>query len=62
MIHLKITLELTLILLNISRRVVGNILINISPSNIFSTMFLLARLHQKCQAALGRCGHQRVKP
>ena len=35
----------------------GNVMINISPSNIFQTMLLLARFHQNCQAAFGRCEH-----
>ena len=37
---------------NIWRRIVGNVLINISPSIIFPTVLSLARLHQNCQAAL----------
>ena len=45
-------LELRLILQNIWRRVVINILINISPSNIFLNMFLPAIFHQNCQAVL----------
>ena len=44
--------ELRLILQNIWMRVVINILINISPSNIFPNMFLPAIFHQNCQAVL----------
>ena len=32
------------------RHVLGNVLINISSSNIFLSMFLLARCHEDCQA------------
>ena len=42
--------ELRLILQNILDRVVINILINISPSNIFLNIFLPAIFHQNCQA------------
>ena len=49
-----ITLELKIILQNISRRVLGSVLNNISPSNIFSTMLLLERFHQNCLAVFGR--------
>ena len=52
MILWKLTSELTMILQNISSRVVGNVLINISPSNIFSTMLLAAGLNKLYQAAL----------
>ena len=41
-----------MILQNIWRRVVGNIGINISPSNIFLAMLLRARFDQNCQAVL----------
>ena len=37
------------------RGVVGNVLINIFPSNVFLTMCMPARLHQKCQATFGCC-------
>ena len=50
-------LELKMISQNISRRVVGSVLINISPSNIFPTMLLLERFHQACQAVFGHCEH-----
>ena len=46
--------ELRMILQYIGRRVVGNVLITISQSNIFLTMHLLAVFHQNCQAAFGR--------
>ena len=52
MILLEITLELTMIFKNISRRVVGNVLINISPSKVFLNMRSLQRFHQNCQADL----------
>ena len=51
-ILLTITFELHEILQNISRKVVGNVLINISPSNIFSNMLSFERFHQNCQAVL----------
>ena len=41
-----------MILQNISRRVVDNVLINISPSTIFLNMLSLKRFHQNCQADL----------
>ena len=41
-----------MILQNIRRGVVGNVLINISPSNIFLTLPLSARYHQNWQAVL----------
>ena len=56
-ILLRITLDVIMILQNISGRVVGYVLVHISPSNIFVTMLLPARFHQKCQAAFGRCKH-----
>ena len=50
-IHLTITLELKKILQNIWRRVVGSVLINISPWNIFLILLLLE--NYKCQTELG---------
>ena len=44
-----------MILQNISRRIVGNDPVNISPSNIFFTMLLPARMNKNCQAAFGCC-------
>ena len=41
-----------MILQNIWRRVVGNVLIYISPSNIFLTMFLPARFYLICPAVV----------
>ena len=41
---------------NISRRVLGNVLNNISPSNIFPTMFLLERFYQNWQGIFGISG------
>ena len=35
----------------------GNVLVNISPSNISLTMLLFARFNQNRQAAFGRCEH-----
>ena len=52
MILLTITLKLRMILQNISRGVVGNVLINVSPSNIFLTLLLPAIFHQNCKAAV----------
>ena len=49
MILLTITFKLMMISQNISRRVVGNVLVNISPSNISLTMLSPARFHQNCQ-------------
>ena len=49
---MTVTLELTIILQNISRRVVGNVLINIPPSNMFLILHLPAIFHQNCQAVL----------
>ena len=37
---------------NISRRVLGKVLNNICPSNIFPTMLLFDRFHQNCKAVL----------
>ena len=54
-ILLTITLELKMISQNISRIIVGNVLINISSSNIFSTTLMLGGYHQKYQAAFGHC-------
>ena len=52
LILLAIILELKIILQNIWRRVVGKVLINISPSNILLIMLLLARFRQHCLAVL----------
>ena len=46
MILLIITLELRMILQNIRTTAVANVLINISPKNIFETTLLLERFHQ----------------
>ena len=43
MILLTITLKLRMVLQNIGRSVVGNVLINISPSNIFLTLLFPAK-------------------
>ena len=43
------------ILQNTWRRIVCYVLNNISPSNIYLTLLLLARFHQNCQAAFGCC-------
>ena len=43
---LTITLELKAISQNISRKVLGSVLNDISPLNIFSTILLLERFHQ----------------
>ena len=56
-ILLAITLESKMIVKNIWRRVVGNVLMNISPSTFFLTVLQPARFHQNCQAALGSCEH-----
>ena len=48
-----ITLELGMHLQNIWWRVVGNVMINISLSNIFLNMLLTAKFHQNYQAVLG---------
>ena len=45
MVLLTITFELRMILQNIWRRVVGNVLINISPSNILNKCFSLSPIH-----------------
>ena len=52
---MTITLLLRMILQNTSRRVVGNVWINISPSNIFLIVHLPARFDQNCQAVFRRC-------
>ena len=52
-ILLTTTKELGMILRNISRRVVGNVVIHISPSNIFPTLHLTGRFNQNFQAAFG---------
>ena len=49
---LTITQKLRMLLENISRRVVVNILMNISPSNISLNMLLAKRFHQIHQAVL----------
>ena len=41
-----------MILQNISRRIVDNVLINISSSNIFSTMLLHEKYHQFVRLSL----------
>ena len=50
-----------MILQNIWRKIVDNVLMNISPSNIFLRVRLTARFHQNCQATFGRCEHYWVK-
>ena len=57
MILWTITFELRMILQNICRRVVGNVLINISPSNILPIMLKPVNFHHNCQAGFGRCEH-----
>ena len=42
---------------NILRKVLGSVLNNISPSNIFATMVLFERFHQNRQAVFGCCEH-----
>ena len=42
-----------MILQNIWGRVVGNVVINISPSNIFQKMLLIEKYIQNCQACFG---------
>ena len=54
MILLKITLETGMVLQIILRRVVGNVLINISHSNIFQALLSLEIFTQNHQAAFGR--------
>ena len=46
-----------MILQNICRRVVGILLKNIFPSNIFLNILLPGRFYQICHAAFGRCEH-----
>ena len=41
-----------MIILNISRRVFGSVLIDMSPLNIFPTMLLLVEYYQNCLAVL----------
>ena len=53
MILLTITFELGIILQKIWRRVVGNVLINISPSNILPIVLKPERFLQNCQAGFG---------
>ena len=55
-ILLKIILELSINMLNISRRVVDSVLIDVFPSNIFQILLLLERYHQNCQAVLAAIG------
>ena len=50
-----------MILQNIWKKVVGNVLVKISLSNILLTLLLPARFHQNCQAAFGCCEHCWVK-
>ena len=50
-ILLAIIEELSMILQNI----VGDVLINISLSNLFLTMLLPTRFDRNCQATFGRC-------
>ena len=57
MLLLMINFDLRMILQNLWRRVVGNVLMNISPSNILLTMLLPTKYHQSCSAAFGRCAH-----
>ena len=52
---LTITLRLRMVLQDIWRKVVGNILINSSPSNIFQTLLLPSKYHWNREAAFGRC-------
>ena len=60
MILKAITLKLRIILQNIWRRVVGNVLMNISPSNTFLTLLLPAIFHQNCQAVLAAVSIERL--
>ena len=46
-----------MILQIIRRRVVGNVLINISQSNNFLAMLLPVRYHQNCKNVCGHCEH-----
>ena len=55
MIILTIPLKLRVVLQNIWRRVVVNVLIKISPSNIFLTFLLPTWFYQYCRATFGRC-------
>ena len=56
-IILTITWKLRIILQIIGSRVVGGVLINIFPSNIFQISLLLERFHQNYKAGFGRCEH-----
>ena len=56
MILLIITLELRMILKNNWGRIVGKVLNNIFPSNIFLIMLLSERYHQKHHAVLAATG------
>ena len=42
-----------MILQNILGRVIGNVVINISPSNIFQKMLLIEKYIKNCQACFG---------
>ena len=53
-ILLMITMELRMNFQNIWRRVVGNVLNNMCPSNIFPTLLLPSRFHQNLPAAFDR--------
>ena len=50
-----LTITLKLNFQNIGRRVVGNVLHDISPSNISPPVRLPAGVHQNSQAAFGYC-------
>ena len=52
MILLKVVLKLRIMLQNIWMRVVGNILDNCFPSNLFLCILFPARFHANCQAVL----------
>ena len=51
-----------MILQNIVRKVVGNVLINISPLNSFLTVLLPGRFHQICPAVLAATSINGLKP
>ena len=59
---LMITLEFMKILQTISRRVVGNVLNNISLSISSPTLPFPAKCYQNCQAAFGRYKFQWLPP
>ena len=51
-----------MILQTIQKRLVDNVVINISPPNIFPDMLLTEKFHRNCQAAFfSHYGYQRVK-